>query len=296
MRKDSDFTIVYVFGPEQCEDKYLNNDVLTREAMEWIKIGQTDFVGNLDNATPEMLKEQSMTRIKREVKTGIPVTCKIFDVFIFPKIIEDGVKKNAKIDDLIRDKLCIELYEIENSKQINKAVRNDKSCIQAGDEFVYRASRPKILYAVQSYDHELFVKDEYDIHMLAKICRFNNKDINSGAKDDDDAPMARTRKPSLDLNRILETGAEVVLTNSSGDVIVDDNGEDVKAIYVGDNKFKCRDEIKRSSPLALKYLNLFAGKNLSTVNGNEYWRFNGQKLSSLRENYQEEDNTDGSVV
>ena len=58
MKKNSEFTIVYVFGPEQCGDKYLNNDVLTREAMEWVKIGQTDFDGIIDEVTPEMLKEQ----------------------------------------------------------------------------------------------------------------------------------------------------------------------------------------------------------------------------------------------
>ncbi len=289
MRQESDFTIVYVFGPEMCEDKYMDNKVLQLESMEWVKIGQTDFVGNIDDATPEMLKEQSMTRIKREVKTGIPMTCKIFDVFLFPKIIEDGIKKNVKIDNLIREKLCTKLYDIKNSMQINKEVRADNSRIQAGDEFVYGASRPQILYAVQSYDHELFEKDEYDINMLAKICRCNNKDINGGTQDDDNERLtSRTRKPILDLNRILEVGDVVILTNSSGDEIVDENGEPFTATYVGDNKFNCRNVVKRSSPLALKYLNQYGGKNLSTVNGNEYWRYNGRKLTELRENYQED--------
>ena len=96
MKANSELTIVYVFGPEQCGKKYLDNDVLTREAMEWIKIGQTDFNGNIDEATPEMLKEQSMKRIKQEVKTGIPVSCMIYDVFIFPKIRENGIVKNVK--------------------------------------------------------------------------------------------------------------------------------------------------------------------------------------------------------
>jgi len=297
MRKDSNFTIVYVFGPEQCEDKYLNNDVLKREAMEWVKIGQTDFVGNIEDVTPEILKEQSMARIKGEIRTGIPVTCKIYDVFIFPKIIENGVQKNIKIDGLIRGKLCNELYDdIENSMQINKEVRADKTRIQAGDEFVYGASRPKILYAVQSYDHELFQIDDYDVNMLATICRCNNKDINSGSQDDDNERLAsRNRKPTLDLNRILNEGDEVVLTNGSGETIVDENGLPITAKYVGNNKLSCRDEVKRSSPLALHYLNKYGGKNLSTVNGNDYWRFNGQKLSSLRENYQEDDEQDQIV-
>lgn len=291
MRKNSNFTIVYVFGPEQWTEKYDNND-----PMEWLKIGQTDFIGNIDEVTPEMLKEQSMSRIKNEPKTGIPRTCIILDVFIFPKVIDNGVQKNVKIDDLIRDKLCSKLYVIENSKQINKEVRTDKSRIQAGDEFVYGASRSQILYAVQSYDHELFQIEDYDVNMLATICRCNNKDINSGAQDDDNVPMAsRSRKPALDLNLILEVGAEVVLTNGSGEIVQDEYGNAITAKYVGNNKFECRGEVKRSSPLALQYLNSYGGKNMSTVNGNEYWRYNGQKLSSLRENYQEDEEQDQIV-
>ncbi len=291
MRKNSDYTIVYVFGPEQWLEKYDNND-----PMEWLKIGQTDFVGNIDEVTPEMLKEQSMSRIKNEPKTGIPRTCIILDVFIFPKVIDNGVQKNVKIDDRIRDKLCTKLYDIENSKQNNKEVRTDKSRIQAGDEFVYGASRSQILYAVQSYDHELFRIEDYDVNMLATICRCNNKDINSGAQDDDNVPMAsRSRKPTLDLDLILEIGAEVVLTNGSGEIVPDENGNAITAKYVGNNKFECRGEVKRSSPLALQYLNSFGGKNMSTVNGNEYWRFNGQKLSSMRENYQEVEEHDIDV-
>ena len=291
MRKNSNFTIVYVFGPEQWTEKYDNND-----PMEWLKIGQTDFVGNIDEVTPEMLKEQSMSRIKNESKTGIPQTCIILDVFIFPKVIVNGIQKSVKIDDLIREKLCTKLYVIENSKQINKEVRSDKSRIQAGDEFVYGASRSQILYAVQSYDHELFRIEDYDINMLATICRCNNKDINSGAQDDDNVPMAsRSRNPALDLNRILNEGDEVVLTNGTGETIVDENGLPITAKYVGNNKFSCRDEVKRSSPLALHYLNKYGGKNLSTVNGNDYWRYNGQKLSSLREIYQEDGEQDQIV-
>ena len=290
MKANSEFTIVYVFGPEQCGDKYINNDVLTREAMEWVKIGQTDFDGIIDEVTPEMLKVQSMKRIKGEVKTGIPVTCKIYDVFIFPKVRENGVIKNVKIDNLIRRKLCEEIFSIDNSMKINKDVRNDNSLIPAGDEFVYGASRPQILYAVQSYDHELFANEEYDINMLAKICSCNNKDINNGTQDDDKERMLK-RKPMLDISLILEEGAEVTLTNGSGEVVVDNLGNPITAKYVGDNKFECRGEVKRSSPLALHYLNECCGKNMQTVNGNDFWRYKGQKLSDLRKNWQEEDSS-----
>lgn len=81
----------------------------------------------------------------------------------------------------------------------------------------------------------------------------------------------------------------MTLTNGTGDVVVDEFGNPITAKYVGDNKFECRGEVKRSSPLALQYLNSCCGKNLITVNGNEYWRFEGQKLSDLRKNWQEDD-------
>jgi len=93
----------------------------------------------------------------------------------------------------------------------------------------------------------------------------------------------------LDLNLILEEGAEVILSNGSGDVVKDELGNLITAKYVGGNKFECRGEIKRSSPLALHYLNKYCGKDMKTVNGNEYWRFEGKKLSDLRKNWQEED-------
>ena len=92
------------------------------------------------------------------------------------------------------------------------------------------------------------------------------------------------RKPNLDLDMILEEGAEVVLTDGSGAIIEDENHEAIKAYYRGSNKFECMDEIGRSSYFAKKYLNMYGGKNLSTVNGNEYWTYNGQKLTSLRKN------------
>jgi hypothetical protein len=53
MRTDFDYTIVYVFGPEQCEDKYFKDEVLSREAGEWVKIGETGFRGNIENITDE---------------------------------------------------------------------------------------------------------------------------------------------------------------------------------------------------------------------------------------------------
>ena len=94
------------------------------------------------------------------------------------------------------------------------------------------------------------------------------------------------RKKRLDLDLIFNgiDNAVIVLKNGKGGDVVDEKGTPITATYVGGGKFKCRGEIGRTSPLAKKYLNLYAGMNLTTVNGNDYWYYNGQKLSALRKN------------
>lgn len=129
MSKNFDYTIVYVFGPEQCEEKYFKDEVLSREAGEWVKIGETSYRGNLDEVTEDSMKDSAMIRIKNESRTGLPVTSKIYDVFIFPY--------KVKTDDLIRRRLSREMYNLENSMQNNRQLGEDKYTIPAGQEFVY---------------------------------------------------------------------------------------------------------------------------------------------------------------
>lgn len=289
MKEQPNFTIVYVFGPMQCEEKYFNDELLTRNANEWVKIGETLFRGNIEDVTPESLKNAAMDRIKNEPRTGIPFLSTIYDVFIFPF--------KPKTDDLIRNRLCNELYEIENSKRINQQIIEvpDKYIIKSGQEFVYDIKRSKIKYAVQSVDHDLIVKaeqknDEQELKLMATICRCNDIDINSNTNEDELTPSAQ-RKPRLDLDLIFneyktDENVEIIvkLTDGSGNEIQDENNETIVAAYIGGNMFECRGETGRSSYFAKKYLNLYGGKNLTTVNGNEYWTYNGQKLTSLRKN------------
>ena len=284
MKENIDYTIVYVFGPAHCEEKYHNDELLTREAGEWVKIGQTGFTGDIDQTTPEILKYAAMKRIAVEIKTGIPVVSKLYDVFIFPS-------QKYKIDDLLRNRLCNEIYEgIENSMQINKEIdKEDKFIIKAGQEFVYGIRKRNIKYAVQSYDHDLLVKalsdeDEEQIKLMEKICRSNDIDITNNDEEEDNVALTK-RKPKLDLNMILQVGDKVVLTSDgSNKVVKDENGEAIIASYLGDNVFECKGEKGRSSYFAKKFLNMYAEKSLITVNGNEYWTYNGQKLASLRQN------------
>lgn len=279
MSKKSDYMVVYVFGPEQCEEKYFNDEVLSKAAGEWVKIGETGYRGHIDEVTEDSMKDCAMARIKSESRTGLPVTSKIYDVFIFPF--------KAKTDDLIRRRLSSEMFNLESSMQINKQLGEDKYIIRAGQEFVYGVSRSQIKYAVQSFDHDLLTDAENadNIEDIIKICNYNNKIIRKESQEEEENVALSKRKPNLNLDMILSVGDEVLLTeDGAGKVVVDESGNPVKAKYLGSNKFECRGEIGRSSYFAKLYLNQCVGKNLMTVNGNEYWTYEGQKLTSLRKN------------
>ena len=276
-----DFTVVYVFGPERCSEKYLNDELLLRDAGEWVKIGETQYHADIKDVTEESMKEVAMKRICNEPRTGIPDTSKLYDVFIFPF--------RSHTDDRIRKRLCSDMFDILNSKQINREIKGNKELIKAGEEFVYNVTRSKIKYAVQSFDHELIAQADNDekIMLLAQICRCNEIDIdtNNSTYEEENTALVK-RKPNLDMDSIFaeDENAEIKLVNSRGEDVLDENGEPIIATYVGGNKFDCRDVIGRTSPLAKKYLNEYAGMNLSSVNGNEFWTYKGKKLTSYRNN------------
>ena len=279
MKDKPQFTIVYVFGPEQCEEKYKDDQLLSREAGEWVKIGETEYPEYIEDfsSDPAVL-DKAMQRINQESRTGIPVICKVYDVFIFPY--------KRGFDHKVRGRLCSELFDLENSKKNNANIEKGKYLIKAGSEFVYGVTRSKILYAVQSVDHELIAKEENEdkIKQLVQICKFNNKDLDSNSLSDNN-PTPGQKRAILDLDLILEVGSEVILTkDGASTVVVDNDGKFVTAEYIGGNRFSCRGEEGRSSYFAKKYLNQYAGKNMQTVNGNEYWTYNGEKLTSLRKN------------
>lgn len=281
--REKKFTIVYVFGPIQCEEKYFNDELISLKDNEWIKIGETSTNVELDDLISDYdrVKDEAMPRVKNEPRTGIPFPSKLYDVFIFPYQI--------KTDNKIRTRLCNDLYQIDNSRQRNKELRNEKHIIPSGEEFVYNVQRSKIKYAVQSIDHDLIANevDEEKIKQLIKMCQFNDINLNSDAEETEKEKEKGSRKANLDLDLIFadDPNAEIVLKNSKGEDVIDtETCEPITAKYIGDNKFECRGEIARTSPLAKKYLNQFAGMNLTTVNGNEYWYYKGQKLTSLRKN------------
>lgn len=274
MQEKFDYTIVYVFGPKRCEKTYLKD-----EPIEWVKIGQTGFRGSIEGITRDDLKDEAMKlRVKNEPKTGIPETSKIFDAFIFPY-------KPSKTDDSLRKRLCNDLFDIENSKNINQQLRkeDEKYIIPAGDEFAYNVRRSHIKYAVQSFDHDLIIeaKGDDEITQAIQICRCNNIDITQETEEDGKEVLAN-RKPNLNLDDVLVENAEVELRDSHGEIVKDENGNPVKAVYRGRNKFECKGVISHSSPLALKFLTDYAGMKRTSINGNEHWYYEGRKLTSYR--------------
>ena len=76
----------------------------------------------------------------------------------------------------------------------------------------------------------------------------------------------------------------ILTTDGLKNIVKDNNGEPITAKYIGGNRFECKEETGRSSYFAKTYLNKYGGKKLQTVNGNEYWTFNGKKLTLLRKN------------
>ena len=276
MKNDFDYIIVYVFGPEHCEEKYFKDEILTRNAGEWVKIGETGYKGKLEEVTKEKMKKAALNRIRQEARTGIPVTSKIFDLFIFP------YKK--KTDEQIRNRLCDDLFDIENSKRSNQKIKND-DVIPAGREFVYGVCRSNIKYAVQSFDHDLVVSSEHEtlIKKYVTICRLNDINIDEFNQDEGETVLVK-RKPNLDVDLILEVDDEVILINGNGNEVLDDNGKKIIAKYIGNKKFECRGEIARTSPLAIMFLNKYNHMHLTTISGNDYWTYKGKKLSSLRKN------------
>ena len=112
----------------------------------------------------------------------------------------------------------------------------------------------------------------------------SNMDTDNEELEQKDVSTSRQKRLDLDLIFGESDDTTILLKNGKGEVVVDENGESITARYVGGGKFECRGEIARTSPLAKKYLNMYAGMNLTTVNGNEYWYYKGKKLTSLRKN------------
>lgn len=289
------FTLVYVFGPKRCKEKYENDQILDRQIGEWVKIGETSIDKSLEEITPELMLNAACARCSQESHTGIAELSCIYDVFIFPY--------KLKTDDKIRKLLCNDIYTLENTFNANRNLAEGE--IAPGKEFVYGVCRNNIKHAVESFDHKLIVDaEDEDIKMIRTLCRINDISIENGAEDDAEdqelRPVGASRQGGKRrmLDTLLEKGDIVTLTSDGHTIVTDDEGEPITAIYSGNNKFECRGELKTSSYLAKQYINLYAydrngqKREVNTINGNAYWTIEGKRLIDLDEDASEPESTD----
>lgn len=157
-------TIIYVFGPLHLFKNYVSNQELKIENGGWLKIGQTTTED--DNADAW---DVAMKRISREVRTGIPVPCRIFDIFEYPS-------KSSKIDDKIRKILAEDVYQLETSMHHNRNLISENYEVKAGREFVYGVKRSQVLNAIAKYERDLIL-EHYGKKDFDKVVKMLKKNI-----------------------------------------------------------------------------------------------------------------------
>ena len=133
-----DVSIIYVFGPKDTWQDYLNG-----KEVPWLKIGQTTCLLDEDKWIG------AANRVRQEKHTGIPVTCRLYEVFSYPY-------KNGAIDTAFRRILTNDMYKVENSLDNNRQI-TDQYELKAGNEFVYNVTRSQILNAQAKYEHRLLL-------------------------------------------------------------------------------------------------------------------------------------------
>ncbi|MBR5281886.1 MAG: hypothetical protein IKU22_03800 [Alistipes sp.] len=278
-KQNSQYTIVYVFGPTRCKDAYLDDEILDRAKGEFVKIGKADFNGNLAECTEESVKKAAVSRCSQESRTGIPDWCDIYDTFIFPQ------KDGQDVDNIIRNLLCNDVYSLDNSRDESREMKGD---IKPGKEFVYGVSRNHIKHAVESYCFQLIVNAESDkLNEIQTICKYN-ANISDTKEDEveDEKKDIKTRK-NRDINMILSIGDIVYLTNwrNKGKAVCID-GKQIQAEYIGNKKFKYDEkEPMFASKLALELINKYGlpegTEPYQTISGNDCWQIdeNNHKIS-----------------
>ena len=268
-KSNSNYTLVYVFGPTRCKDLYLEGSILDRDNGEFVKIGKTDYPGELCECNEESMKSLAIERCAQETKTGISDWCDIYDIFIFPQ------KDSGNVDDALRNLLCNDIYSLANSKDESKESKGD---IKPGKEYVYGVSRNHIKHAVESYCYQLIIHSTADkLQEIQTICQ-----LNSISEDDEEECEQgcdeRKERCNRDITTILSPGDTVYLSNARSKnkpVFKVKDGPQITATYVGKKKFQFEDGVPTSaSKLALELINKYSGETYDVINGNACWQIN----------------------
>lgn len=176
--KEKEVSLIYVFGPQA-----LFQDYLRGYKIEWLKIGKHNCTLHDDKW------KSAVVCVNNRAHTGIPVRCRIYEVFSFPF-------RTGDYDDVFRRILTQEMFNLENSRALNKLI-SDPFEIKAGEEFVYNVSRDQIINARKNFEHSLVIetlRNKQNPDLLDKLLLENQ--INPFDVDDTDmvAPTSNVRK------------------------------------------------------------------------------------------------------
>lgn len=166
-------TIIYVLTPKRFQQDYLNGFALPMFPLGWVKIGKTS--SSDDN---EDKWDAAYRRVTQISNTGISEPCVLVDVFEYPHL-------NGKPDDVVRDLLTSDVYELQDSRFYNQSVQPSSFEIKAGREYVYGISRRQVLAAIAKFERNLLI-DEVDSNKqmdLIKFIKGNNETSIEDAED-----------------------------------------------------------------------------------------------------------------
>lgn len=141
-------TIIYVFTPKRLQEEYFNGVQFKECTTEWLKIGMTSTSNDNEDKW-----DAAFTRINQEVRTGISEPCVLVDVFEYPKL-------NGKPDNVIRNLMTNNVFELQDSKQHNKSVDQQKYEIKAGQEYIYGASKKQVWAAIAVFERNLLIENQ----------------------------------------------------------------------------------------------------------------------------------------
>ena len=173
-------TIIYVFGPKRLAATYYENGEMARQEGGWLKIGQTSTTDDAEDKW-----DSALSRVRAEVRTGIPEVCRLYDVFEYPYM-------EGNNDDVLRTILAEDIYTLDNSKSHNHDIEQYE--IKAGREFVYGVTRGQVLNAIAKFERNLILKyygkPQFEV-LIELICK-NNSAENSPFEQnaEDEAPQS----------------------------------------------------------------------------------------------------------
>lgn len=167
-------TIIYVLTPKRLQEDYLSGFQLPMFPLGWVKIGKTSSTDDNEDKW-----DAAYRRVNQEVHTGISEPCVLVDVFEYPHL-------QGNPDDVIRDLMTSDVYELQDSRFHNQSVQSPLYEIKAGREYVYGTSRRQILAAVAKFERNLLI-EETDSKKQMELIGFIKRNNETSIEDVEDS-------------------------------------------------------------------------------------------------------------